>query len=166
MLHLAGTAVIPPVSDAHRAGSRYHFVESRKSRTVVKRGPVLACRSGRTCATRVHVACLVAAMETPMRKRESGTTVVTDPPIRCCQRSTWTSRSAERGRTSTHGRRWLYGDTYIYQYTLERSRDNFSRYLRELTEHKTCVLINGFITYRWAKCCNFPSPAPRMAITR
>lgn len=36
------------VLDAHRAGSRYRFVESRKSRTVVKRGPVLACRSGGT----------------------------------------------------------------------------------------------------------------------
>lgn len=36
------------VLDVRRAGSRYRFVESRKSRTVVKRGPVLACRSGGT----------------------------------------------------------------------------------------------------------------------
>lgn len=42
------------VLDARRAGSRYRFVESRKSRTVVKRGPVLACRSGGTRDIRVR----------------------------------------------------------------------------------------------------------------
>lgn len=53
--------------DAHRTGSRYRFVESRKSRTVVKRGPVLACWSGGTRDVYTWRA-TSSAMKTPMRK--------------------------------------------------------------------------------------------------
>jgi hypothetical protein len=89
-------AVMRRVADAHRAGSRYRFVESRKSRTVVKRGPVLACTrsAARTCATRVHMACRWK------RRCGNGNRLSRWLPIRLfvVERSMWTSRSAERGQ--------------------------------------------------------------------
>lgn len=86
MLCRHGTAARYDVLDARRTGSRYRFGESRKSRTVVKRGPVLACRSGgtRDVCIYVYVACHVAAMKTPMRKRESVSRQfpISDSPLR------------------------------------------------------------------------------------
>lgn len=78
-------------------GSRYRFVESCKSRTVVKRGPVLACRFAgtRDVCTRTR--------GVPRRRDENadaetgiGTRAVPGPGLARRERPMWTSTARQR----------------------------------------------------------------------
>lgn len=99
------------VLDAHRAGSRYRFIESRKSRTVVKRGPVLACRPGGTRDERIHVACHVRRRD----ENADAETGIAGPGLAAandcyvdigfhplCARSSRTTRAAVLSESSKH----------------------------------------------------------------
>jgi len=149
MLHLVGAiAVIRRVADAHRAGSRYRFVESRKSRTVVKRGPVLACKSAAGRARRAYT-----------WRADGNADAETGIGYPGGYRSAYSLLNGPRGHSAERGqRRHAVDSRGRYQHARTLARYNFSRYLRELAERAMRALINGSITYRWQNVVIFRAP--------